>query len=123
MGVAVGYVLWPLLVALLAWLVASLLRLRVVGFLPAQPNDDFIAPVLQPWIRFWLLARLGLLGVMLLLLLAIVATALSGRGANYCIQAFVYLVMIRLLMDSGFGAVFNLGIITRRRSVTRRIAR
>jgi hypothetical protein len=117
MGVVVGYVLWPLLVALVAWLVASVLRLRLVGFLPAQPNDDdFISPALQPWIRFWLLARFGLLGAMLLLLLAIVATALVGRGANYCVQAFVYLVMVRLLMDSGFGAVFNLGIITRRHS-------
>lgn len=116
MGVVAGYVLWPLLVSLGLWLVASVLRLRLVGFLPSQPNDDdFISPALQPWIRFWLLSRFGLLGAMLLLFLAIVATALAGRGVNYCVQALVYVVMVRLLLDSGFGAAFNLGIITRRR--------
>ena len=118
MGAVVGYLVWPFLAALVAWVVAGISRLRLVGFLPGQPNDDdFIPRALQPWILFWLLSRFGLLGGMLVLLLAIVATAVAGRGANYCIEALVYVVMVRIFMDLGFGAAFNLGIITRRRSV------
>lgn len=117
MGVVVGYVVWPLLAFLVAWIVAGVLRLRLVGCLPSQPkDDDFIPRGLQPWIRFWLLTRFGLLGAMLVLLLAIVVAAVAGRGANYAVEALVYVVVVRMFMDVGFGAAFNIGIITRRRS-------
>lgn len=115
MGAVVLSVVWPFLAALLAYVVAGISRLRLVGFLKSQANDDdFIPSALQPWIRFWLLSRFGLLGGMLLLLLAIVATAVAGRGANYCFEALVYVVMVRMFMDVVFGAAFNLGIIIRR---------
>jgi hypothetical protein len=117
-GAVVGYVVWPLLAALLAWVVAGVLRLRLVGYLPSQAkDDDFIPRALQPWIRFWLLARFGLLGAMLAVVLAVVVTAVVGWGVNNAIQAFVYVVMVRMFMDVAFGAAFNLGIIARRRSV------
>ncbi len=117
MGALVGYIVWPILAALVASLVAGILRLRLVGYLPSQPkDDDFIPLALQPWIRFWLLARFGLLGATLALLVAIVATAVAGRGVSHALEAFVYVVIVRILMDLGFGAAFNLGIIIRRRS-------
>lgn len=110
------FLVWPFMVLAVVWALAGISRLRLVGFLPGQPNDDdFIPCALQPWIRFWLLSRLGLLGAMLVLLPAVVATAVVGRGANYCIEAFVYVVMVRMFMDLGFGAAFNLSILTRRR--------
>jgi hypothetical protein len=117
MGTVVRYVVWPLLATLLAWVIAGVLRLRLVGYLPSQPkDDDYIPRGLQPWIRFWLLARFGLLGAMLALSLAVVVTAVARRGVNYAVEALVYVVMLRMFMDVGFGAAFNLGIITRRRS-------
>ena len=117
MGAVFGYLVWPFLAALVVWAVVGISRLRLVGYLPGQPNDDdFIPRALQPWIRFWLLARMGLLVGMLVLLLATVATAIAGRGANYCIEALVYVVVVRMFMDLAFGAAFNLGVITRRRS-------
>jgi hypothetical protein len=89
----------------------------LVGYLPGQPNDDdFIPRALQPWIRFWLLARFGLLGALLTLLLVVVATALAGQGVIYGVEALVYVVMVRMFMDLGFGAAFNLRIIARRSS-------
>ncbi|MFL6759994.1 hypothetical protein [Sphingomonas sp.] len=117
MGAIIGYIVWPLLAVSLAWVVAGISRLRLVGYLPSQPkDDDFIPRALQPWIRLWLLARVGLFGAMVLVFLAIAVTAAVGRGANYCVQALVYLVAARMFMDLGFGAAFNLGMITRRRS-------
>lgn len=117
MGTVVAYVVWPFLATLLAWIVACVLRLRLVGYLPSQPKDhDLIPRSLQPWIRFWLLARFGLLAAMLALLLAVVVTAVGRRGVNYAVEALIYVVMLRMFMDVGFGAAFNLGIITRRRS-------
>jgi hypothetical protein len=119
MGFVVGYVVWPFLATFAASVIASIFRLRLVGYLPSHPNDDdYIPRALQPWIRFWLLGRLGLLGAMLALLLAIVATAIAGRSLNYCVQALVYVVMVRMCMDVGFGAAFNLGIIKRRRGAS-----
>ena len=116
MGAVLEYFGWPFLAALVVWAVAGISRLRLVGFLPGQPNDDdFIPRTLQPWIRFWLLSRFGLLVGTLALLLALVATAVGGQGASYCIEALVYVVMVRMFMDLVFGAAFNLGIITRRR--------
>jgi len=117
-GVVVGYVIWPFLIALVAWVVAGILRLRLVGYLPGQPkDDDFIPSALQPWIRFWLLTRFGLLGGMVALVLGIVATAMAGWGVNYCIEALIYVVLTRIFIDLGFGAAFNLGIIVRRRRI------
>ena len=117
MGAVFGYLVWPFLAALVVWAVVGLSRLQLVGYLPGQPNDDdFIPRPLQPWIRFWLLARIGLLVGMLVLVFATVATVIAGRGANYCVEALVYVVVVRMFMDLGFGAAFNLGIITRRRS-------
>lgn len=117
MGAVVMYATWPFLLALLAWVVAGVLRLRLVGYLPGQPkDDDFIPRSLQPWIRFWLLTRFGLLGAMLALFLIVIATAVAGTGLNYSVEALVYVVLVRLFVDLGFGAAFNLGIITRRRS-------
>ncbi|HVM38374.1 MAG TPA: hypothetical protein VM265_08310 [Sphingomicrobium sp.] len=117
MGAVVGYVMWPFLMALVAWVVAGILRLRLVGYLPGQPNDDdFIPRALQPWIRFWLLTRFGLLGAMLALLLAVIAAAVAGGAVNYGVEALVYVVLVRMFMDLGFGAALNLGIITHRRS-------
>jgi hypothetical protein len=116
MVTVIGYIMWPLLVAVAAWIVAGILRLRLVGYLPGQPkDDDFIPRSLQPWIRFWLLTRLGLLGAMLGLSLAVIATAVIGAGLRFSVDALVYIVLVRTLMDLGFGAAFNLGIITRRR--------
>jgi hypothetical protein len=116
MGAVVLYLFWPFMALAGVWVVAGIARLRLVGFLPGQPNDDdFIPRALQPWIRFWLLSRFGLFGGMLVLLLAIVVTALAGRGVNYCAEALVYVVMPRMFMDLGFGAALNFGIITRRR--------
>lgn len=117
MGAVVEYLVWPFLTALVVRAVAGISQLRLVGYLPGQPNDDdFIPRALQPWMRFWLLARMGLLVGMLVLLLATVAAVIAGRGANYCIDALVYVVVVRMFMDLAFGAAFNLGIIARRRS-------
>lgn len=106
----------PLLVALAAWAVAGVARLRLVGFLPSEA-DHLIPAVLQPWIRFWLLARFGLLGAMLLLLLATIVTALAGGPAKLCFEAFIYVVIVRMFMDLIFGAAFNVGIIARRHTL------
>jgi hypothetical protein len=117
MGAVIRYMVWPFLALSLVWVVAGISRLQLVGYLPSQPkDDDFIPRALQPWIRFWLVGRVGLLGAMLLVFLAIAVTAAVGRGANYCVEALVYVVAARMLIDLGFGAAFNLGIITRRRS-------
>jgi hypothetical protein len=119
MGSIIGYAVWPILVALVASVIAGILRLRLVGYLPSQPKDDDLLPrSLQPWIRFWLLARFGLLGAGLVLSLAIVAAAIAGRGLSYAVAALVYLVMTRALIDLGFGAAFNFGIISRRRNAS-----
>ena len=113
----VGYVLWPLLLASVAWAVAGILRLRLVGYLPGQPiDDDYIPRPLQAWIRFLLLMRLGLLGAMLALLLAVIATAVARWGVQYAVDALIYVVLVKVFMDLGFGAAFDLGIIMRRRT-------
>ena len=61
LGSVAGYAVVPLLVGLFVWIIAAVARLRIVGFLPSDA-DHLIPTALQPWIRFWLLARLGLLG-------------------------------------------------------------
>ena len=118
LGTVVGYALWPLAIAFVAWAVAGILRVRLVGYLPSQPkDDDFLPRALQPWMRFWLLTRFGLLWAMLILLLAAIVMAVAGRGANHAVEALVYVVTVRIFMDLAFGAAFNLGIIARRRNV------
>lgn len=113
LGTVVGYVFVPLLAALLAWALAGVVRLRLVGFLPSAA-DDFIPSALQPWIRFWLVVRFGLLGGGLLLLVSIVGAALAGGPITFPVEAFVYVVIVRMFMDLVFGTAFNLGIISRR---------
>ena len=113
LGTAVGYVIIPLLAAALAWACAGAARLRLVGFLPSD-GDHFIPSVLQPWIRFWLLVRFGLLGAMLLLLAAIIVTVVAGGPVTYPVEAVVYVVIVRIFLDLAFGVAFNLGIIARR---------
>jgi len=112
--------LWGLgLPALAAWtvcVIAGVARLRIVGFLPTGArDDDFIPAALQPWIRFWLVTRIGLLFAMMFLLLATIAAAIIHRAFNLVALALVYIVGVRILMDGAFGAAFNIGIISRRR--------
>jgi hypothetical protein len=119
MGAVVGYVELAFLAALATWVIAGILRLRLVGFLPSRAkDDDFIPSALKPWILFWLLARLGLLGASMALLLSLVATVIVGSGLNYTARALVYVVVVRAFMDVSFGAALNLGIIVRRRSAS-----
>ena len=113
LGAIVGYFIVPFFAALLAWAIAGIVRLRLVGFLPSDA-DHFIPTALQPWIRFWLVVRFGLLGAMLLLLVAIVGTAVAGGPITYPVEAFVDVVIVRMLMDLAFGAAFNLGIVSHR---------
>ncbi len=115
LGDVVEYVFVPLLVALLAWAIALVVRLRLVGPMPSEA-EHFIPYALRPWIRFWLLVRLGLLGAMLLLLAAVVITAIGGGPVNYCVNALAFVVIIRMLVDLVFGAALNVGIISRRHS-------
>ena len=116
LGTVVGYVFVPLLAALLVWAIAGAVRLKLVGFLSSDA-DHFIPPRLQPWIRFWLVARLGLLGTIALLIVAIVGTVLAGGTASYSVEALVYVVIVRMFMDLIFGAAFNLGIVSRRHTL------
>jgi hypothetical protein len=116
LGNVVGYVLVPLLTALLVWAVAGIVRLKLVGFLPSDA-DHFIPPRLQPWIRFWLLVRFGLLGAMALLLVGSIGTALAGGLISYTVEALVYVVMVHMFMDLIFGAAFNIGIVSHRHTL------
>jgi hypothetical protein len=97
-------------VALLVWLIAAAARLRLVGYLPADA-DNLIPAALQPWMRFWLLTRMGLLLAMLLLMLATVIAAVARGPFHYCLQGFVYVVMLRIFMDLLFSAALNVGVI------------
>lgn len=117
LGAFIGYAAPALVIALIAWAIGGILRLRLVGILPSKSNDDdFIPRALQPWIRFWLLARFGLLAAVLALLLVAILAAIFGQGANHGLEAFVYIIWVRMIFDMGFGAALNFGIIARRRS-------
>ena len=109
-----GYGLYPLLVAIVAWTCVGAMRLRLVGFLPSS-SSHFIPPVLQPSLRIWQLLRLALFGAIPLLLAAVIGSAVAGLAVIYAGQALVYVVAVRILLDLVFGAVFNLGIISRRK--------
>jgi hypothetical protein len=113
LGTVVGYVIVPFLAVLLVWAIIYVVRLGLVGFLPSDA-DHFIPTTLQPWMRFWPVVRFGLLGAMFLLLVAIVGTAIAGGPITYPVEAFVYVVIVRMFMDLAFGAALNLGIISRR---------
>ena len=115
LGTVVGYVFVPLLAGLLVWAISGIVRLRLVGFLPSDA-ERFIPTTLLPWIRYWLIARIGLLGAMFLLLIAIVGTAVASGRITYPVEAIVYLVIVHMAMELAFGAAFNLGIISRRRN-------
>lgn len=54
----------------------------------------------------------GLFGVILLLLVAVVGTAVVGDPIT-----LVYVLLVRMFLDLGFGAALNLGIISRRHRV------
>jgi hypothetical protein len=110
LGVVVGYALLPFAIALVLWTAAWAARLRMVGSLP---NDaaGLIPARLEPWIRAWLLIRLGLLASALLLIAAAIATAMAHGRFGYVIEAFVYAVWLRLFLDLVFGATLNVGMI------------
>jgi hypothetical protein len=109
-GVVVSYALAPFALALVAWVLVALARLRLVGFLPSEA-EGLIPTRLQPWIRSWLLVRFGLLGSGLLLILAAVATAIAHRPFGRVVEAFVCVVWFRIFLDLVFGATFNAGVI------------
>ena len=113
-GVLVGYALVPFLLAMAAWVVLGVLRLRTVGFLPSDA-DGLIPIRLQPWIRSWLLIRFGLLGSMLLLILAAVVMAILNGPAGRAIGAFVVVVWLRIFLDLIFGTMFNAGVMSSRK--------
>lgn len=117
LGVVVGYAFVPLALAAASWAILVAVRLYVVGALPGDVNDDDVIPrTLQPWIRCWLLARFGLLGSGLLLILIGAGVAIVQRHwVGVVIQAFVYLMWGRMLSDAVFGAIFNAGVISGRR--------
>lgn len=106
----------PALAAWTAYVIAGIARLRLVGFLPTNARtDDFIPAALQPWIRFWLVTRFGLLWAMLFLVITTIAAAIIHRAFNLVAFALVYVVGVRILMDGAFGAALNIGVISRRR--------
>ena len=113
LGTVVSYVAVPLLVTLVAWMLVWILRLRLVGFLPSDPNH-LIPAALRPWIRSWLLVRFGLLFGWLILIVAIVVAAVAGFGLAYCVNALVYLVLFRGFLDLLFSTAINVGVITGR---------
>ncbi len=114
LGVIVGYALGPLLLALAGWLLFAVLRLGMVGFLPSEA-DGLIPPRLVPWIRSWLLVGFGLLGSLLLVVLAGVVMAIAHGPFGRAIEALVYVVWFRIFLDAIFGAAFNAGVISSRR--------
>ncbi len=117
LGSVVGYVILPLLVVMAAAGVAFLARLRFVGFLPSEA-DDLIPAALQPWIRAWLMAGLGLLGAVLVVALVAIGSAVADGPARYGTDAFVYLVLTRMFFDLVFGTVLNVAIIRHRKTAS-----
>jgi hypothetical protein len=113
LGVVMVFALPPVLVAIVAFLVTAVLRLRLVGFL-TNPSDDVIPKRLQPWIRWWLLLRFGLLGSGFLLIVSAIAVAVLRGPVSVWIQALVYLFILRLLLDMTFGTAFDVGMILTR---------
>ena len=113
LGSAVAYGLIPFGIAVIAWAVLGTIRLWLAKFLPREISDVVVLPRrLQPWIRGWLMIRFGLLGGGLLLLVIGVAVGLTHRDLlGVVIQAFVFLVWGRILLDAAFGAAFNAWVI------------
>ena len=113
-GAVVSYALVPFAIALMAWLIVAVARLRMVGFLPSNA-EGLIPTILQPWIRSWLLVRFGLLASGLLLILAAAATAFLHGPFGRVIEALICVFWFRLFLDLRFGTAFNLGVISSRR--------
>ena len=113
-GIVVTYALVPLAVALIAWVIVLVARLRLVGFLPSAA-EGLIPPRLEPWIRSWLLVRFGLLGSGLLLIFGAVAMAIARVPFGRLVEAFVCVFWLRLFFDLVFGLMFNAGVISSRR--------
>jgi hypothetical protein len=113
LGDVIGYIVFPLFLSIGAWIVAGVLRLRLVGYLPSEA-EHLIPKRLRPWIHFWLLARFGLLGSMLIMLVVAIGMAIAGNRIASAVDALVYVVILRIFLDMIFGAVFNFGIISRR---------
>ena len=111
-GAVLGYALIPVLLSFAAFALVAIIRLQVVGWLPGHAGNDVIPKRLQPWIRWWLLIRFGLLGSGILLIFGGVLAAVAQRSLlGIFLQAFVYVVWLRILLDAVFGALFNAGVI------------
>lgn len=113
-GIVVGCALVPFAAALLAWVVVAIARLRIVGWLPSDP-EGLIPNALRPWIWAWLLIRFGLIGSGLLLIFAGVATAIAHGPLGRVVEAFVCVFWFRMFLDLTFGATFNAAVISTRR--------
>ena len=112
---AVQYELATLGIALAAWFIVILVRLRLVGRLESDVRADIIPRGLRPWIRGWLLVRFGLLGSsFLLLVLGVLAGVAQRELLSIVITAFMYLVWGRMLLDVVFDAAVNTGVILNR---------
>ena len=113
LGTGITYAILPLVVAVIAWLLLAIARLAIVGILPSDVQDDVVIPLpLQPWIRWWLLVRFGLLfGGVLVILIGAVGTMARLDFLGVAIHAFVDVVLVRVFLDAVFGAVFNAGVI------------
>ena len=117
LGSVVLYGAVPLLAAFAVFLIVAVVRLRLVGLLPSEA-EHLIPSVLRPWIVFWLLSRLGLLGSMALLLATLIATALAGGQVQYAVNALICIILLRMFMDCVFGVAFNVGVISSRPSAS-----
>ena len=114
-GVVLSYALIPFLLSFAAFALVAIVRLQVVGLLSGDVSNDVIPKRLQSWIRWWLLIRLGLLGSGILLIFGGLLAAIAQRSlVGIVLQAFVYVVWIRILLDAVFGALFNAGVISSR---------
>lgn len=117
LGAGLNYALIPFAVAASMWAILIAIRVGLVGVLPKDARDVIVLPKrLMPWIRGWLLIRFGLLASGLLLVLIGVAVAVVQFNLlGVVIEAFVYLVWVRMLLDAVFGAAFNAVLILSRR--------
>lgn len=104
------YALWPFGVAMVAWVVLAIARLRFVGFLPSNV-EGLIPNRLRPWFRWCLLVRFGLFGSWVMLIIAAIATGIAHGPVGRVIMAFVFAVWFRMFLDLVFGAIFNAGLI------------
>lgn len=115
LGVVLSYALIPVLLSFAVFVLVAIVRLQVVGWLPGDVSDDVIPKRLRSWIRWWLLVRFGLLGSGILLIFGGLLAAIAQRSlVGIVLQAFVYVVWLKFLLDAVFGALFNAGVISSR---------